>query len=125
MAADAERAAEVHVISLLREAREASAGWPEIGSAMGLTAEKARWRLRQADKTDPSLINRAAGAPTRSPVPVKSSDPSAPGLSVKDAATRLGISRVQVYRQIKSGKLTATQDSAGFVRVLIDPRTDQ
>lgn len=102
----------------LLAAHEGGYTWSEIARAADLgSAETARgraYRARETDDIPPSLRWRHERGRTPRP------DTDRPGLSVTEAAKRLGISRDTVYAWIRSGKLNFTPDDAGRPRVLLE-----
>ena len=105
------------IVDLLAEANGAKIPWPSIGEALGVTAEKARWRFRQHKTDAPSLQARKAGtAPGTTPAPRPASG-SGPGMSVAEAAKALSTSRTAIYRMVADGRLTSSKDAAGYLRV--------
>lgn len=101
------------------EAYKAGHTWGEIASAAGLASPKtARSRAERAmDAVDlsPSVRWRQTHGDA-----VPRPRPTPPGISISEAARRLGITRNTVYAWIKNGKLTSTADDAGRPRVLLD-----
>lgn len=71
-------------------------------------------RAKNVSELNPSLRWRVeqGGAPR----PAKPK----PGLSISEAAHRLGISRTTVYARIQRGELRSVSDDAGHPRVLLD-----
>lgn len=102
---------------LIDAAHQAGCSWPEIGAALGITPEQARWRWRYGKGDAAPSIRKKKGDKTAAPRPAKG---SGPGLSVAEAAEKLGRSKALVYRQIADGTLESTLDSAGYKRVLLD-----
>ncbi len=101
----------------LLAAHEGGFTWAEIARAADLgSAETARiraYRARDDEEVPPSLRwRRQRGSAPRS-------TPEVPGVSITEAAKRLGISRQTVYVWLRSGKLNATTDEAGRTRVLL------
>ena len=99
---------------------DASAGftWSEVAQAADLgSAETARIRAQRAKEApdlSPALRwRREHGAAPRPTT-------SAPGISVTEAAKKLGVSRKTVYARIRSGRLQTATDEAGRTRVVLD-----
>lgn len=92
--------------------------WSEIARAAELASPTtARTRAERAmppEELSPSVRWRME----RGNAPREKTTP--PGISVSDAAKRLGVTRHTVYAWIDKGKLTATADEAGRTRVLLD-----
>ncbi len=87
--------------------------WEEVARAAGLrTANQARARAERAmGVTEVSPSRRRAGA-RNAPVEL-------PGVSVAEAARRLGVARSTVYDRIDRGELATTPDHLGRTRVLL------
>ncbi|RYC10551.1 excisionase family DNA-binding protein [Nocardioides zhouii] len=104
------------------EASKAGHTWGEIARAAGLASPKtARSRAERAmDAADlsPSVRWRHAHGDA-----VPRPAPESPGISVTEAARRLGITRNTVYAWINNGKLQSAEDHAGRPRVLLDEET--
>jgi hypothetical protein len=90
-------------LTAVREARDAGAGWDDVARAAGLGTAAAKWRWQG---TDAEIAARHEAGRKRSARP--SSRPAdLPGLSVAEAADRLGISVQGVYQRITRGQLRA------------------
>jgi len=83
--------------------------WAELADLTGMTV--AQLQYGQWVETSPSLRRRREGA--RVPAPPK------PGLSVAEAARRLGVTRPTVYRWIEAGRVAAFEHD-GHTRVATD-----
>lgn len=93
-------AATLHAV---REARASGVAWEEIADAAGLGAAAAKWRWHG---TDAEIAERHEAGRKRSARP--SSVPTdLPGLSVSEAATKLGVSAQAIYLRITRGTLRA------------------
>lgn len=92
--------------------------WTAIAEAAGLSnAETARsrsYRGRRSESLSPSVRWKHERGSTQR----HSED--APGVSVTEAATQLGVTRKTVYAWIDKGKLAATTDEGGRTRVLLE-----
>jgi excisionase family DNA binding protein len=117
-AEDQHRTTAAQLAEALLAAHQGGFTWSEVARAADLgSAETARIRAYRAKETEdlpPALRWRrergSASRPTSSP----------PGVSVTDAAKKLGVSRKTVYARVRSGKLAATTDEAGRTRVLVE-----
>lgn len=100
------------------DARQDGHTWTEIAMAAGLDSPKtARSRAeRSMDAADLSPSVRWRRERGRAPRPKV----TPPGLSVTEAAERLGVTRRTVYNRIANGKLTTTTDQSGRTRVILD-----
>lgn len=87
--------------------------WAAIAAAAGLASgDQARVRAERAmsdDEISPSRRRRTSSRPR----------PSAPGVSVAEAARTLGVARSTIYDRIDRGELTSTVDALGRTRVLL------
>lgn len=87
----------------VRDALAAGADWDAIAQAAGLKPAAAKWRWQG---TDAEIAARQEAGRKRSARP--SSRPTdLPGLSVAEAAEKLGVSAQAVYLQVSRGKLRA------------------
>lgn len=107
-------------LTAVREALAAGASWDDIARAAGLSAAAAKWRWQG---TDAEIAARHAAGRKRSARP--SSKPvDLPGLSVAEAAERLGISVQGVYQRVTRGQLRAEtvtlEDGRSYKRVFPD-----
>jgi len=108
----------------VREALEAGANWDEVAEAAGLKPAAAKWRWQGSD--DEIAARHEAGR-KRSARP--SSVPTdLPGLSVSEAAKRLGVTPQAVYLRITRGQLRAETvtlpDGRSYKRVFVDESPD-
>lgn len=113
-------ASEPAVLASVRDALERGAGWAEVAEAAQLGTAAAKWRWQG---TDEEIAARQDAGRKRSARP--SSVPTdLPGLSVADAAARLGVSAQAVYLRISRGTLQARtielSDGRKYKRVLFD-----
>lgn len=119
--AEAERdAARLTFARALTLAHASGMTWTAVAEAAGLeSAENARTKAREGrDVLTAALRRQLAAANTRpEPLPEKTTDP---GLSVSEAAARLGVTRQTVYNRIQAGVLRFTENEAGRPRVLLD-----
>jgi transposase-like protein len=104
----------------VRDALDAGAGWDEIAAAAGLKPAAAKWRWQGSDA---DIAERHEAGRKRSARP--SSIPTdLPGLSVADAATRLGVSAQAIYLRVSRGTLRAETielpDGRSYKRVFPD-----
>ncbi|KFF60428.1 hypothetical protein JF66_04620 [Cryobacterium sp. MLB-32] len=104
----------------VRQALTDGVGWNEIADASGIKPAAARWRWAG---TDDEIAARLLAGRKRSVRP--SSVPTdLPGLSVAEAATRLGVSAQAVYLQVSRGKLSSQTvqlpDGRSYKRVFLN-----
>ena len=91
-------------LDAVRDALAAGAEWEQIAAASGLKAAAAKWRWQG---TDAEIASRHEAGRKRSARP--SSVPTdLPGLSVAEAARRLGVSAQAIYLRVSRGTLRAT-----------------
>lgn len=89
------------VLLAVREARGAGVTWDEVAAAASIKAAAAKWRWQG---TDAEIAARHAAGRTRSARP--SSIPTdLPGVSVAEAAQKLGVTAQAVYLGISRGKI--------------------
>lgn len=110
-------------LAAVREALDAGAGWDEIAGAVGLKPAAAKWRWQGSDA---DIADRHEAGRKRSARP--SSVPTdLPGLSVAEAATRLGVSAQAIYLRVTRGTLRAETielpDGRSYKRVFPDEDT--
>lgn len=107
-------------LAAVRDAVGAGAGWDDVAAAAGLKPAAAKWRWHG---TDAEIAERHEAGRKRSARP--SSVPTdLPGLSVAEAAARLGVSAQAVYLRITRGTLRAETvelaDGRSYKRVFPD-----
>ena len=107
-------------LTAVREALDGGAGWDDVAAAAGLKPAAAKWRWQG---TDAEIAERHEAGRKRSTRP--SSVPTdLPGLSVAEAAARLGVSAQAVYLRITRGTLRAETvqlaDGRSYKRVFFD-----
>jgi len=105
-------------LTAVRAAIDAGATWNEVAAAAGLGAAAAKWRWQG---TDDDIETRLEAGRKRSARP--SSKPTdLPGVSVAEAAKRLGVSVQAVYLRITRGTLIAKtvtlDDGRSYRRVM-------
>lgn len=117
-AAEAQREASADLARAMYDAHKSGHTWSEIASGAGLASpHTARTRTRQV--LDPSeLTPSELWRQERGLAPRPKTDP--PGISVTEAARRLGVSRNTVYAWIKNGKLQSVRDESKRPRVIMD-----
>lgn len=99
----AELDADPAALAAVRAALDTGASWSEIAEAAQLSPAASRWRW-QGD--DPEIAARHEAGRKRSERP--SSKPAdLPGLSVADAAQRLGVTAQAIYLRVSRGQLRA------------------
>jgi hypothetical protein len=118
--------AEPAMLQSVREALAGGSSWTDIADAAGLGPAAAKWRWQG---TDDEIAARHDAGRKRAARP--SSVPTdLPGLSVADAAARLGVTPQAVYLKVTRGSLTARTvdlpDGRKYKRVFLpdDPDTD-
>lgn len=107
-------------LASVRQALADGADWDQIADAAGLKPAAARWRW---SGTDDEIAARLLAGRKRSVRP--SSVPTdLPGLSVAEAAARLGVSAQAVYLQVSRGKLSSETvqlpDGRSYKRVFLN-----
>lgn len=107
-------------LQAVRDALDGGAGWEAIGAAAGLKPAAAKWRWQGSDA---EIAARHEAGRKRSARP--SSVPTdLPGLSVSEAAARLGVSAQAVYLRVSRGSLRAETielpDGRSYKRVFPD-----
>lgn len=115
---DLHREAATDLSQAMYDARQDGHSWTEIAFAAGLdspkTARSRAERAMDADDLSPSVRWRRERG--RAPRPKE----TPPGLSVTEAAERLGVSRRTVYNRIARGDLKTATDEAGRTRVVLE-----
>ena len=107
-------------LDAVREAIAAGASWESIANAAGLGVSAAKWRWLG---TDDEIAARHEAGRKRAARP--SSVPTdLPGLSVSDAAKRLGVTAQAIYLRVSRGSLRAETvqlaDGRTYKRVFLD-----
>lgn len=107
-------------LQAVRDALDGGAGWEAIAAAAGLKPAAAKWRWQGSDA---EIAERHEAGRRRSARP--SSVPTdLPGLSVAEAATRLGVSAQAIYLRVSRGALRAEtielSDGRSYKRVFPD-----
>lgn len=107
-------------LQAVRDALKNGAGWDEVAAAAGLKPAAAKWRWQG---TDAEIAERHEAGRKRSARP--SSVPTdLPGLSVAEAAARLGVSAQAIYLRVSRGALRAETielpDGRSYKRVFPD-----
>jgi len=105
-------------LTAVRAALDAGATWDDVAAAAGLGATAAKWRWQGSDE---DIETRLEAGRKRSARP--SSKPTdLPGVSVAEAAKRLGVSVQAVYLRITRGTLIAEtvtlEDGRSYRRVM-------
>jgi hypothetical protein len=111
-------------LDAVRDALAAGAEWEQIAEASGLKPAAAKWRWQGSDA---EIASRHEAGRKRSARP--SSVPTdLPGLSVAEAARRLGVSAQAIYLRISRGTLAASTvqlpDGRSYKRVFPDGMPD-
>jgi hypothetical protein len=111
-------------LDAVRDALAAGAGWDQIAEASGLKSAAAKWRWQGSDA---EIESRHEAGRKRSARP--SSVPTdLPGLSVAEAARRLGVSAQAIYLRVSRGTLAASTvqlpDGRSYKRVFPDGMPD-
>ncbi|MET4637345.1 hypothetical protein [Mycetocola sp. 2940] len=107
-------------LQAVRDALDGGAGWDKVAAAAGLKPAAAKWRWQG---TDAEIAERHEAGRKRSARP--SSVPTGlPGLSVAEAAARLGVSAQAIYLRVSRGALRAETielpDGRSYKRVFPD-----
>lgn len=107
-------------LEAVREAIAAGASWESVAAAAGLGVSAAKWRWLG---TDDEIAERHEAGRKRAARP--SSVPTdLPGLSVSDAAKRLGVTAQAIYLRVSRGSLRAETvelaDGRTYKRVFLD-----
>jgi hypothetical protein len=110
-------------LEAVREAIDAGSSWDDVASAAGLKPAAAKWRWQG---TDAEIAERHEAGRKRSARP--SSVPTdLPGMSVAEAAARLGVSAQAIYLRVSRGSLRAETielpDGRSYKRVFPDEKT--
>lgn len=111
-------------LDAVRAALAVGAGWEQIAAASGLKPAAAKWRWQGSDE---EIASRHEAGRKRSARP--SSVPTdLPGLSVAEAARRLGVSAQAIYLRVSRGTLAASTvqlpDGRSYKRVFPDGLPD-
>lgn len=115
---DLHRESAAELSRAMYDARHDGYSWTEIAIAAGLDSPKtARSRAERAMDTA-SLSPSVRWRRERGRAPRPREEP--PGVSVTEAAERLGVARRTVYNRISRGELETTTDEAGRTRVLLE-----
>lgn len=106
--------------ALLAAIRQSAAEWDQIAIAAGLSVAAAKWRWQG---TDDEIAARHESGRKRSVRP--SSVPiGLPGLSVADAAAKLGVTAQAIYLRVTRGQLSSETvtlpDGRSYKRVFVD-----
>jgi transposase-like protein len=104
----------------VRDALDAGSSWEDIAAAAGLKAAAAKWRWQGSNE---EILERHESGRKRSARP--SNVPTdLPGVSVADAAKRLGVSAQAVYLRVARGTLRGDTvelpDGRSYRRVFLD-----
>ena len=114
---DLHRSSAATLAEALLEAHQGGFSWSEVARAAELgSAETARiraYRAKDANDLPPAMRWRRERGSAPRP------ESSKPGLSVTEAANRLGVSRKTVFAWIRVGKVDSVTDDAGRTRVLL------
>lgn len=107
-------------ITAVREAIDAGATWDEVGDAAGLSPAAAKYRWAGDDD---AIEQRQAASRKRKRERPSSVPTDLPGLSVSEAAKRLGVTPQAIYQRVTRGLLEATTvelpDGRKYKRVFI------
>ncbi|MCD1572781.1 hypothetical protein [Agromyces mediolanus] len=96
--------AEPAVLAAVREARDGGAGWAEVAAAAGLSegAAKQRWA-----GDDAAIAERREASRRRKRERPSSRPSELPGLSVAEAAAKLGVTAQAIYLRVSRGQLAS------------------
>ncbi|HEU0182981.1 MAG TPA: hypothetical protein VFR16_12390 [Agromyces mariniharenae] len=92
-------------LEAVREALDAGATWDEVADAAGLSASAAKYRWAGGDE---AIAERQEASRRRKRERPSSVPTDLPGLSVSDAAKRLGVTPQAIYQRVNRGLLEAT-----------------
>lgn len=108
-------------LAAVRQAVTSGASWEQIGAAAGLSpaAAKARWQGSDAEIAERQQASRKRSArPSAKPTDL-------PGLSVAEAAEKLGVSVQAIYLRVTRGQLQAQTvelpDGRKYKRIILQP----
>ena len=107
-------------LTAVRGALDDGASWDDVAAAAGLSATAAKWRWQGSDE---EIAARLGAGRKRSARP--SSKPTdLPGLSVSEAAQKLGVSVQAIYLRVTRGTLRAEtvtlEDGRSYKRVFVE-----
>lgn len=96
--------AEPAVLAAVREARDGGADWAEVAAAAGLSegAAKQRWA-----GDDAAIAERREASRRRKRERPSSRPSELPGLSVAEAAAKLGVTAQAIYLRVSRGQLAS------------------
>jgi hypothetical protein len=100
VALDADQAA----LAAVREARDAGADWEQIAEAAGLSVSAAKYRWAGDDD---AIAERQETSRRRKRERPSSRPTDLPGLSVAEAAAKLGVTPQAIYQRVTRGQLEA------------------
>lgn len=92
-------------LAAVREALDGGATWDEVADAAGLSASAAKYRWAGGDH---AIAERQEASRRRKRDRPSSVPTDLPGLSVSDAAKRLGVTPQAIYQRVNRGLLEAT-----------------
>ena len=92
-------------LATVREALDGGATWDEVADAAGLSASAAKYRWSGGDR---AIAERQEASRRRKRERPSSVPTDLPGLSVSDAAKRLGVTPQAIYQRVNRGLLEAT-----------------
>ncbi|MGW4931322.1 hypothetical protein ACWEOH_19475 [Agromyces sp. NPDC004153] len=92
-------------LAAVREALDGGASWDEVADAAGLSASAAKYRWAGGDD---AIAERQEASRRRKRERPSSVPTDLPGLSVSDAAKRLGVTPQAIYQRVNRGLLEAT-----------------
>ena len=112
--------AEPGALAAVREALDAGATWDEVADAAGLSPSAAKYRWAGDDD---AIVQRKEASRKRKRERPSSVPTDLPGLSVSEAAKRLGVTPQAIYQRVNRGLLEATTvelpDGRRYKRVLL------
>ncbi|MCD5346527.1 helix-turn-helix domain-containing protein [Agromyces sp. S2-1-8] len=113
--------AEPAVLAAVREAVAAGTGWEEIADAAGLSPSAAKYRWAGDDA---AIAERQEASRRRKRERPSSVPTDLPGLSVAEAAAKLGVTAQAIYQRVNRGQLEARtvelSDGRKYKRVFPD-----
>ena len=113
--------AEPATLRAVRAALDAGAAWDEVADAAGLSPSAAKYRWAGDDD---AIAERQEASRKRKRERPSSSPADLPGLSVSEAAKRLGVTPQAIYQRVTRGQLEARTvelpDGRTYKRVFLD-----
>jgi hypothetical protein len=109
------------MLAAAREALAEGAGWEQLAAAAGLSPSAAKYRWAGDDAT---IAERQEASRRRKRERPSSRPADLPGLSVAEAAEKLGVTPQAIYQRVTRGQLEAQTvelpDGRKYKRVILD-----